>query len=139
MGISDRATRVRDAALVSYPRDGVRVLSNRGVAGIDGTVSTAVGAALAYPQGRTVALMGDLTFLPDASGLLTGPAAPRPPVTCDDPAMIGGGGAATCLGLPRDGGGRRGAARRGGRVCGETPLVGGVAPARRQVRTGRCE
>jgi len=69
---------VRDAALVSYPRDGVRVLSNRGVAGIDGTVSTAVGAALAYPQGRTVALMGDLTFLHDASGLLIGTAEPRP-------------------------------------------------------------
>ncbi|OLL16994.1 MULTISPECIES: 2-succinyl-5-enolpyruvyl-6-hydroxy-3-cyclohexene-1-carboxylic-acid synthase [unclassified Rhodococcus (in: high G+C Gram-positive bacteria)] len=69
---------VRDAALVSYPRDGVKVLSNRGVAGIDGTVSTAVGAALAYPQGRTVALMGDLTFLHDASGLLIGTAEPRP-------------------------------------------------------------
>ncbi|NCL74941.1 2-succinyl-5-enolpyruvyl-6-hydroxy-3-cyclohexene-1-carboxylic-acid synthase [Rhodococcus sp. YH1] len=69
---------VRDAALVSYPRDGVKVLSNRGVAGIDGTVSTAVGAALAYQQGRTVALMGDLTFLHDASGLLIGTAEPRP-------------------------------------------------------------
>ena len=56
----------------------MRVLSNRGVAGIDGTVSTAVGAALAYPQGRTVALMGDLTFLHDASGLLIGTAEPRP-------------------------------------------------------------
>ncbi|GAB2730309.1 2-succinyl-5-enolpyruvyl-6-hydroxy-3-cyclohexene-1-carboxylic-acid synthase [Nocardia thraciensis] len=68
---------VRDAALVSYPRPGVRVLSNRGVAGIDGTVSTAVGAALSHP-GRTVALIGDLTFLHDASGLLLGPGEPRP-------------------------------------------------------------
>ncbi|MEV6767767.1 2-succinyl-5-enolpyruvyl-6-hydroxy-3-cyclohexene-1-carboxylic-acid synthase [Nocardia sp. NPDC051030] len=68
---------VRDAALVSTPRRGVRVLSNRGVAGIDGTVSAAVGAALTHP-GRTVALMGDLTFLHDASGLLIGPGEPRP-------------------------------------------------------------
>ncbi|WP_433563431.1 2-succinyl-5-enolpyruvyl-6-hydroxy-3-cyclohexene-1-carboxylic-acid synthase [Nocardia sp. CA-151230] len=68
---------VRDAALVSEPRPGVRVLSNRGVAGIDGTVSAAVGAALTHP-GRTVALMGDLTFLHDASGLLIGPGEPRP-------------------------------------------------------------
>jgi 2-succinyl-5-enolpyruvyl-6-hydroxy-3-cyclohexene-1-carboxylate synthase len=68
---------VRDAALVSYPRPGITVLSNRGVAGIDGAVSTAVGAALKH-DGRTVALLGDLTFLHDASGLLIGPGEPRP-------------------------------------------------------------
>ncbi|WP_067703077.1 2-succinyl-5-enolpyruvyl-6-hydroxy-3-cyclohexene-1-carboxylic-acid synthase [Nocardia jejuensis] len=68
---------VRDAALVWHPRPGVRVLSNRGVAGIDGTVSAAVGAALSH-SGRTIALMGDLTFLHDASGLLIGPGEPRP-------------------------------------------------------------
>ncbi|GGK50398.1 2-succinyl-5-enolpyruvyl-6-hydroxy-3-cyclohexene-1-carboxylate synthase [Nocardia camponoti] len=68
---------VRDAALVSTPRPGIRVMSNRGVAGIDGTVSGAVGAALAHP-GRTIALMGDLTFLHDASGLLIGRGEPRP-------------------------------------------------------------
>ncbi|OAK52336.1 2-succinyl-5-enolpyruvyl-6-hydroxy-3-cyclohexene-1-carboxylic-acid synthase [Rhodococcoides kyotonense] len=68
---------VRDAALVSYPAPGVRVLSNRGVAGIDGTVSTAVGAALSR-GGRTIALLGDLTFLHDASGLLIGSGEPRP-------------------------------------------------------------
>lgn len=69
---------VRDVALVGYPKRDVTVLSNRGVAGIDGTVSTAVGAALAYEEGRTVALLGDLTFLHDASGLLIGTAEPRP-------------------------------------------------------------
>ncbi|MEE2034497.1 2-succinyl-5-enolpyruvyl-6-hydroxy-3-cyclohexene-1-carboxylic-acid synthase [Rhodococcus chondri] len=69
---------VRDTALVSYPKPGVKVLSNRGVAGIDGTVSTAVGAALAYEQGRTIALLGDLTFLHDAAGLLIGTPEPRP-------------------------------------------------------------
>ncbi len=68
---------VRDAALVSYPTQGVRVLSNRGVAGIDGTVSTAVGAALSG-EGRTIALLGDLTFLHDAAGLLIGTGEPRP-------------------------------------------------------------
>lgn len=68
---------VRDAALVSTPRPGVRVLSNRGVAGIDGTVSAAVGAAL-HHSGRTIALIGDLTFLHDASGLLIGRGEPRP-------------------------------------------------------------
>ncbi|GAB3131975.1 2-succinyl-5-enolpyruvyl-6-hydroxy-3-cyclohexene-1-carboxylic-acid synthase [Tsukamurella serpentis] len=69
---------VRDVALAGHLPPGVRVLSNRGVAGIDGTVSTAVGAALSHPQRRTVALMGDLTFVHDASGLLIGPQEPRP-------------------------------------------------------------
>lgn len=54
--------------------------SNRGVAGIDGTVSTAIGAALAHDLtgGRTVALIGDLTFVHDSSGLLVGPTEPTP-------------------------------------------------------------
>jgi 2-succinyl-5-enolpyruvyl-6-hydroxy-3-cyclohexene-1-carboxylate synthase len=68
---------VRDAALVSLNTNGIRVRSNRGVAGIDGTVSTAIGAALAH-DGRTVALIGDLTFVHDASGLLIGPTEPTP-------------------------------------------------------------
>lgn len=68
---------VRDAALVGLNVDGVAVRSNRGAAGIDGTVSTAIGAALAH-SGRTVALMGDLTFVHDASGLLIGPTEPSP-------------------------------------------------------------
>lgn len=40
-------------------------------------MSTAVGAALAH-QGRTVALIGDLTFVHDSSGLLIGPTEPTP-------------------------------------------------------------
>jgi 2-succinyl-5-enolpyruvyl-6-hydroxy-3-cyclohexene-1-carboxylate synthase len=49
-----------------------RVLSNRGVNGIDGVVSTALGiAASGDGQGvPTIALMGDLTFLHDVSGLV---------------------------------------------------------------------
>lgn len=69
---------VRDAALVPWGAKDVRVRSNRGVAGIDGTVSTAIGAALAHKGGRTVALIGDLTFVHDSSGLLIGPTEPRP-------------------------------------------------------------
>jgi len=72
---------VRDIALVGLNAPGVKVRSNRGVAGIDGTVSTAIGAALAHERvdgGRTVALIGDLTFVHDSSGLLIGPTEPRP-------------------------------------------------------------
>ena len=71
---------VRDVALAAVPRRGLSVLSNRGVAGIDGTVSTAVGAALTHP-GPTVALLGDLTLLHDTTGLLIGPDEPRPALT----------------------------------------------------------
>jgi 2-succinyl-5-enolpyruvyl-6-hydroxy-3-cyclohexene-1-carboxylate synthase len=71
---------VRDAALVGLNPTGIKVRSNRGVAGIDGTVSTAIGAALAHDRtgGRTVALIGDLTFVHDSSGLLIGPTEPTP-------------------------------------------------------------
>jgi 2-succinyl-5-enolpyruvyl-6-hydroxy-3-cyclohexene-1-carboxylate synthase len=71
---------VRDAALVGLDRHGIRVRSNRGVAGIDGTVSTTIGAALAHDRtgGHTVALIGDLTFVHDSSGLLIGPTEPVP-------------------------------------------------------------
>jgi 2-succinyl-5-enolpyruvyl-6-hydroxy-3-cyclohexene-1-carboxylate synthase len=60
---------VRDVEWYSAPRDGVTVLSNRGVNGIDGVLSTAIGVALG---GRvpTVALVGDLAFLYDAGALL---------------------------------------------------------------------
>ena len=68
---------VRDAALVGLNTEGIRVRSNRGVAGIDGNVSTTIGAALAHP-GRTIALLGDLTFVHDSSGLLIGPTEPSP-------------------------------------------------------------
>jgi len=80
---------VRDVALAGLSTDGIRVRSNRGVAGIDGTVSTAIGAALAYEgpherlgspdsPARTIALIGDLTFVHDSSGLLIGPTEPTP-------------------------------------------------------------
>jgi 2-succinyl-5-enolpyruvyl-6-hydroxy-3-cyclohexene-1-carboxylate synthase len=82
---------VRDIALVGLNGSHgagrrVAVRSNRGVAGIDGTVSTAIGAALAHERSgddgdrvpRTIALIGDLTFVHDSSGLLIGPTEPKP-------------------------------------------------------------
>ena len=66
------------------PRDGVTVLANRGAAGIDGTVSTAVGAALAWQRGGggpAYAVVGDLAFLHDSNGLMVGPEEPLPSLT----------------------------------------------------------
>ncbi|GAB2995656.1 2-succinyl-5-enolpyruvyl-6-hydroxy-3-cyclohexene-1-carboxylic-acid synthase [Saccharothrix stipae] len=70
---------VRDVDLVAEPRLDVRTFANRGVAGIDGSVSTAAGIALT--RGPTYALIGDLTFLHDANGMLIGPGEPRPDLT----------------------------------------------------------
>ena len=59
-----------------------KVVANRGLAGIDGTISTAIGAALARPGStRSLALMGDVTFLHDANGLVIGPGEPVPDLT----------------------------------------------------------
>lgn len=59
----------------------VLAVSNRGLAGIDGVVSSAMGLALSRPEASTYALMGDLTFLHDSNGLLIGPDEPRPDLT----------------------------------------------------------
>jgi 2-succinyl-5-enolpyruvyl-6-hydroxy-3-cyclohexene-1-carboxylate synthase len=47
----------------------VRVTANRGVNGIDGTLSTTWGEALAWAHGPVVLVCGDLAFLHDVGGL----------------------------------------------------------------------
>jgi 2-succinyl-5-enolpyruvyl-6-hydroxy-3-cyclohexene-1-carboxylate synthase len=84
------STPVRDVDRLAVPRGDLTVLANRGVAGIDGTVSTAIGAALVH-GGPAVALMGDLTFLHDLQGLLTGDGEQRPDLTVVVPDNDGGG------------------------------------------------
>jgi 2-succinyl-5-enolpyruvyl-6-hydroxy-3-cyclohexene-1-carboxylate synthase len=84
------STPVRDVDRLAVPRADVRVLANRGVAGIDGTISTAIGAALTH-DGPAFTLMGDLTFLHDLTGLLVGAGEPVPDLTVVVPDNDGGG------------------------------------------------
>jgi 2-succinyl-5-enolpyruvyl-6-hydroxy-3-cyclohexene-1-carboxylate synthase len=60
---------IRDVDHVGERRPDITVHANRGAAGIDGSVSTAIGLAVNH-QGSAYALMGDLTFLHDSNGLL---------------------------------------------------------------------
>lgn len=68
---------VRDLDLAPVRDDPPPVYANRGLAGIDGNISTAAGVALA--TGRpTTALLGDLTALHDLTGLLRPVGEPQP-------------------------------------------------------------
>ena len=102
---SSNSPRDLDVA-ATFTRDAV-VVASRGLAGIDGCVSTAIGLALSADaaaggdasadagadagvgderagdaaDGATYALMGDLTFLHDTNGLLIGPDESMPDLT----------------------------------------------------------
>jgi 2-succinyl-5-enolpyruvyl-6-hydroxy-3-cyclohexene-1-carboxylate synthase len=77
---------IRDADRI-VPGKKIRVHANRGLAGIDGTVGTSIGIALASQAaaeaagtvaGVTRVLLGDLTLLHDVGSLLFGAGEPRP-------------------------------------------------------------
>jgi 2-succinyl-5-enolpyruvyl-6-hydroxy-3-cyclohexene-1-carboxylate synthase len=59
---------IRDFEAFSKPRDGVEVFANRGLAGIDGNLSTALG--IASKRECTYAVVGDLAFLHDLTALV---------------------------------------------------------------------
>lgn len=58
---------IRDLEGFAKPRQGVEVFANRGLAGIDGNISTALG--IASRSEKTFAVLGDLAFLHDVSAL----------------------------------------------------------------------
>ncbi len=59
---------IRDIEGFAAPRSGVETFANRGLAGIDGNISTALG--IASQRERTIAILGDLSFLHDLTGLI---------------------------------------------------------------------
>jgi len=76
------ASRLIREADASVPGKKITVHANRGLAGIDGTVSTAMGIAVASQAGQGVGVtrvvLGDLALLHDVGGLLTGAGEERP-------------------------------------------------------------
>lgn len=70
---------VRAVDLVARGRGRTRVCANRGLAGIDGTIATALG--MAWGSGEPVRVMlGDLAFFHDVSALSIAPGEPIPDV-----------------------------------------------------------
>lgn len=59
---------IRDIEAFAAARNGVETFANRGLAGIDGNISTALG--IASQRSETIAVLGDLSFLHDITGLI---------------------------------------------------------------------
>jgi 2-succinyl-5-enolpyruvyl-6-hydroxy-3-cyclohexene-1-carboxylate synthase len=59
---------IRDFEAFATPRTGITTYANRGLAGIDGNISTALG--IAFNHKSTIAVLGDLSFLHDLTGLI---------------------------------------------------------------------
>jgi 2-succinyl-5-enolpyruvyl-6-hydroxy-3-cyclohexene-1-carboxylate synthase len=59
---------IRDIEGFAVARAGVETFANRGLAGIDGNISTALG--IASQRTSTIAVLGDLSFLHDITGLI---------------------------------------------------------------------
>jgi 2-succinyl-5-enolpyruvyl-6-hydroxy-3-cyclohexene-1-carboxylate synthase len=59
---------IRDLEGFAVAREGVETFANRGLAGIDGNISTALG--IASKRKETIAVLGDLGFLHDLTGLI---------------------------------------------------------------------
>lgn len=59
---------IRDLEGFAAARTGVETFANRGLAGIDGNISTALG--IASQRKETIAVLGDLGFLHDLTGLI---------------------------------------------------------------------
>jgi len=59
---------IRDQEGFAEAREGVETFANRGLAGIDGNISTALG--IASQRKQTIAVLGDLGFLHDLTGLI---------------------------------------------------------------------
>jgi 2-succinyl-5-enolpyruvyl-6-hydroxy-3-cyclohexene-1-carboxylate synthase len=59
---------IRDLEGFAVARNGVETFANRGLAGIDGNISTALG--IASQRSQTIAVLGDLGFLHDLTGLI---------------------------------------------------------------------
>lgn len=80
---------IRDIEAFAEPRSGIETFANRGLAGIDGNISTAFGIALS--RSRTFAILGDLAFLHDINGLLISSEEVKPNLTIIVIANDGGG------------------------------------------------
>ena len=76
---SSNIVRDFDLAARPAPEPTMTVHANRGLAGIDGTIATALGLARGSKK-RTLAVMGDITFAHDASSLSWTPGEEQPMV-----------------------------------------------------------